>query len=291
MVSLEKLVTWYFGRKRKKYDLNDEMYIREGAEPKFKEILNSPDWLLKNYDDTEMDVPALQTVLNIGINFKTLPWYIGTGVAFLKKGLGKLFSEIIKRPGILSKPREWYNTFKNGGKEAQSKRWEKFCWDYLVSDVNRYSSFNYTQLAENHSWDEDSVSKMLYPGVKEFMGLLKERNSAIGIGVITRDIRTVVEASYRVLGISDNVQGAYYLVGDKKVIVDNFDLQEGQKVVYIWDSIEDVSAIDRAREKVGAGNVLSIQIVGNEQEINKEHADIALHKNYNPLCERMKENH
>jgi hypothetical protein len=285
-----KLVTGFYAAKRKRYEGNTELAFKSrDLMQNYMNVMSHPDWLLMNYDDTLMDVPALQTVLSLMLRPSTWPWYFATADAFQEKGLKQL--EASKQESDSLTLRQKWNLFKLGGKQAQSDRWERFCLDFLVEThdgepVRRSDgSLVYTGLARECLWSSERAGKLLYPGAKEFVARLLRKNPGLNVGIISRDIEPIVRAGYEALGIPFyNIRRADYLISDKLGVIDNYDIRTNQHVVFIWDSAEDIPLIGAMHEMTGSrSNILSVQVVDNPEEVYKDHADAAILKNYGPL--------
>ncbi len=313
----ERIVTAAFKRKRENYKANDWIAVRDGiSTTDVCDFLLEADYVFNDYDDSKMDVPALQSVFEFYINNaykmfnpfskrgrKMWRWGLNTAYSCLKMGIEELRSE-----GAGSK----INRFKIGAKRAQSVAWFAFVHDFVGLEPEKAQSlytlawqqriFGYLHdldagnssvdhgKADSFKWSRERAEQLVYPGSQEFYSVLLARNETARFVVETRDIQEIVEPGLDALGIPDDRLQASYAVFDKARDVQDKvnDLQKGQKVVYFWDSDEDLVCIDYLKEKVGEKNVLTVKIVANKDEIDGR-SDVYIQKNYSALASLVRQ--
>ncbi|MBI4139995.1 hypothetical protein HY483_03460 [Candidatus Woesearchaeota archaeon] len=164
-----------------------------------------------------------------------------------------------------------------GDSNIESSAWKEYVSKFLRTPEERRSAGEY--------FTTDIVSKILYPGVRDFYCVLPE---SMKKSCVTRNIEEVALQFTRPLGINSVVAEAFY----KSTIVELMIKAAPWRKRYllIGDSSEDEEALDvlRSIKKKGFIDfVLSIWVCKSPDDANKEF-DISIGRNYSGLVEIIK---
>ncbi len=159
----------------------------------------------------------------------------------------------------------------------ESSAWKEYVERFLRTPEERMSAGEY--------FAPDFVSKLLYPGVRDFYSILPE---SMNKSCVTRNVEEVALRFTRPLGMNSVVAEAFYKPAIVELMVKTAPWRK--KYLLVGDSVDDEEALDvlkSIKKKGFIDFVFSIWVCKSPNDANEEF-DISIGRNYSGLVEILK---